>query len=178
MVSALRARRAEVARAFADAIAPTAKWQLLMQGCRADWPAFLQLNFFVFADYLIEHFERDDDSFKHLFVGEALKALYDPDLTDAALVAQAAAVAAGERSHLEALLRGGLSEGAWALLAKHLADVHRTISAQGGRTQRVLLVGDCIFLDIVPFITSALLEEGVKLIVDYATSKSPFELRD
>ena len=178
LTGVLRSRRTEVAQAFAEAIAHTPKWRGLMEGGRADWAGFLHLHFFVFADYLIEYFDRGEESFKHLFVGEALKGLYDPDLSDAAMADQAVAVAVGERTRLEALLRSELSDSAWVLLETHLADVHRTIGAKGGRTQRLLLVGDCLFLDIVPFITGALLRQGITLIVDYATSKNPLELRD
>ena len=50
----------------------------------------------------------------------------------------------------------------------------------GGETKRearILLVGDCLFLDVCTFLTVPLLEAGVTLRPTYATSKNPIELR-
>lgn len=181
LAAELRARRPEVAQAFADALAPTAKWSALIGPQRTDpaqWREFLETHFFVLADYLAEHFGRGDDTFRHLFVGEQIKNLYDASLDEAAARSQAEDVCADQATRLEELLRPLLSEAAWQPLARFLAHVQQVLVAPAAKTQRVLLVGDCLFLDIVPFVVGELLDAGVALRPDYATSKSPLVLRD
>jgi len=174
----LQAHRLAAAEAMAQAYEGTAKWKVQAEARRADRADYLALNFHVFADYLIEFFRRGDITFKHLFVGESIKALYDPALDDAAARAQAAAVLSDQIRRLESLLRERLSDAAWGLLASHLRDAEATLTADAPRTQRVLLVGDCLFLDIVPYIVGELLAAGIRLVPDYANSKDPVTLSD
>jgi FkbH-like protein len=179
LAETLRAQRKEIAQAFARALADTPKWAPMMRDHRSDWDAFLQTHFHALADYLTEYFARGDETFKYLLVGEEIKNLYDPGLDASAARAQTLAVGARERSNLEELLRNRLPEAGWTLLSAHLADVHRMLSAQSAaKTQHVLLVGDCVFLDIVPFVVGELLDAGIAIVPDYATSKNPLELRD
>jgi len=174
----LRSHRREIAEVFAAALQPTAKWAPMMAARGADWASFVQSEFFAFVDYLAEYFRCNDPTFRQLFVGEKIKSLYDASLDDEGRRAQARAVSEREFQGLAEVLRPRVSDGAWALLETELGAIDRLLSADAPRTQRVLLVGDCLFLDIVPFIVSDLLEHGIKFLPDYATSKNPLELRD
>src|SRR5207253_7532262 len=79
---------------------------------------------------------------------------------------------------IRALLSGRLSSSAQALLDAHLSGIERLLGSRAPKTQRLLLVGDCIFLDIVPFIVGPLLEAGISIVPEYVASKNPLELRD
>lgn len=169
--------RHEAAAVFAAALQPTPKWQPLMAAKHSDWENFLQSEFFAFVDYLARYVERDDNTFRQLFIGEKIKALYDPALDDAQRRAQAREVGAAERAGLARLFKDRLSTAALALLDAELAAVEEVLSRDAPKTQHILLVGDCLFLDIVPFIVGDLLEAGIAILPDYATSKNPLELR-
>jgi FkbH-like protein len=178
LTRALRANRQPLAEAFAAALRPTSKWKPLMEEKRSDWHGFVQAEFYVFVDYLAEYFARGDSTFRQLFVGERIKSLYDPALDDAARRAQVDAVGSAERRAFRELLQPQLSPSAWELLVSLLDEVRDVLLAQSARTQRVLLIGDCLFLDILPFVVGDLLEVGVELVPDFATSKNSVELRD
>ncbi|MFL6662154.1 MAG: HAD-IIIC family phosphatase [Rhizobacter sp.] len=175
---ALHAHRRELAAAFAAALEPTPKWQPIMAARRAEWDAFLQSEFFAFVDYLAEYFARGDRTFRQLFIGEKIKSLYDPTLDDAARREQVQAVAAAERRGLAEVLQRRVPPEAWQRLAGLLGEVTEILLPKNVRTQRVLLIGDCLFLDILPFVVGDLLEAGIELVPDFATSKNPVELRD
>jgi FkbH-like protein len=178
LTRALRAHRRPLAEAFAAALEPTSKWKPLMEAKRSDWDGFVQTEFYAFVDYLAEHFARGDCTFKQLFVGEKIKSLYDPALDDAARRTQVVAVGNAERRAFTELLRPQLSPPAWGLIVSLLDEVRDVLLPQSARTQRVLLIGDCLFLDILAFVVGDLLEAGVELVPDFATSKNPVELRD
>ncbi|MGK2897376.1 MAG: HAD-IIIC family phosphatase [Burkholderiaceae bacterium] len=178
LMRTLRNRRDEVADAIARAFENAPRWAVAADAHRANRADHVTLNFLAFADYLAESFFRDHATFKHLLVGESVKALYDPTLDDATAGALAVAVLADQRRRLTSLLRPLVSPGAWGLLDAQLADIERVLTAPATKTQRVLLVGDCIFLDIVPFIVGELVESGIRLMPDYVTSKNPVALRE
>jgi len=178
LVRVLRARREQVGEVIALGFEKIDRWRDLARTQADDRGVYLATHFNVFADYLIEYFDRDDATFKHLFVGEATKSLYDPALDEDAAKELARAVFTEQRAGLRALLAETLSPDSWSALEAHLADMQRTLTADTSKTQRVLLVGDCIFQDIVPFIVAELLEAGIRFQPDYVTSKSPAALRD
>ena len=179
LVRALRTARLDLADAVALALLNhTTKWKPQAEEHRSNHDEYLATHFNVFADYLIEYFARGDPTFKHLFVGESIKALYDPDLDDATAKSQCATVLADQRRRIQSLMDGRLSVQAWALLDAHLGDVERTLTADAVKTQHVLLVGDCLFLDIVPYIVGELLDAGIRLLPDYAVYKNQAMLRD
>lgn len=174
----LREHRPQAAEAFASALRHTRRWPATLDEAKPHWDAFLRDHFFAWVDYLAQYFAGNDTTFKQLFVGEKIKALYDDALEDAERKAQARAVAAAERQQLEALLRTRLSAAAWSLLEAQLRAVEQLLTGEAPRVQRVLLIGDCLILDIVPFIVGDLMEAGVAIVPDYATAKNPAELRD
>lgn len=178
IVQALQDNRQPLSEAFASALALMPRWKTLMDGERDHWGEFLQTHFFSFVDYLIHYFRTGDATYKQLFLGEKIKALYDAQANDEQRQAQIAAVNRAEQRAVEEVLRSRMSVPAWQMFGGELDGIHRLLDAQGSKTQRVLLVGDCIFLDIVPFIVGELLASGIKLVPDYATSKNPLELRD
>lgn len=174
----LLASRKQVAEAFAESLKLMPRWKLLMEDELPQWDKFVQTEFFAFADYLAEYFVEGDVTYKQLFIGEKIKSLYDADLDDCARQAQVDAVNDSERCGLAAVLQPALSAASWQMFSAELASIHKLLGADAKTLQRVLLIGDCIFLDIVPFIVGELLEADIKLLPDYATSKNPLELRD
>jgi len=179
LARALRAHRSSVAESFALALLHnTNKWKPRFEEHRSNRDEFLSMEFNVFADYLIAYFERNDATFKHLLVGESIKALYDPELDDTAAKVQAHMVLSDQRRRIRSVLHDALSPQAWALLDGHLDSIEHTLTEDAPKTQRVLLVGDCLFLDIVAYIVGDLLDAGIRLVPDYAAYKNPATLHD
>ena len=174
----LRQERHKLAEELSSALALMPRWQLLIDREQSQRDAFLQDHFFIFVDYLIKYFRTGDYTYMQLFAGEKIKALYDAELDDLARKIQIEAVGRAERQGLAATLQAKLSTEAWNLLSCEIDAIHLLLENEAATTQHVLLVGDCIFLDIIPFIVGDLLTTGIRLVFDYATSKNPLELRD
>ena len=167
-----------MAEAFATALEAMPRWQQHMQAGRSNWDDYLRNEFFAFVDYLAMYVEDGSATYRQLLIGEKVKALYDPESDDAARLLQIESINASELHALESVLKARLSADAWALLANEMHGIHGVLSSRAIKAQRVLFIGDCIFLDIVPFIVGELLEAGIRLVPDYAASKNPLELRD
>ena len=178
LVHLLRAHRGGLANAFAAGFGKVPRWAALAESQAGARDEYLTTHFQVFADYLTEYFARNDETFRSLFVGESVKALYDPALDGPAKRALALEAFGAQGEQLRTLLDGKLPAGASALVGEFVQDVQRTLAADCPKTQRVLLVGDCVFLDIVPFIVGELMKLGIGLLPEYVTSKNVMVLRD
>jgi FkbH-like protein len=154
------------------------RWQNEARNFAGDRSEYLAQQFVVFPNYIAEYFDRADATFLQLFVGEMLKALYLPDADQDEANALARVVTADIRQKVAALVSPALSNDVVSRLLVFLDEVSRILTAEPGKTQRVLFVGDCLFLDIVPFVAGPLLDLGIRLVADYATSKNPTVLHD
>lgn len=178
LARALLDHRHTVAEVFAEATARASRWEPVVAAQRSQWDEFLKTEFHALADYLARYFGQGDDAYKQLFVGERIKALYDPTLNEEQRLAQVRSVTGAELEGAASKLRPLLSPPAWALLARHLEQTAELLLAQGAKKLRILLVGDCVHLDTVAFLVAPLLATGVSVVVDYATSKNPIQLRE
>ena len=174
----LRDHASQFAEAVAQALEEMPKWRTEAQNFGGDRADFLMLHFDVFPQYAAEYFEHEDVTFLQLFIGELIKALYVPKIDDIAAARLTCRVLEGLHAYLESAIAKSLSAESWARFSLFLDEVTRTLTHEAEKVQRVLLVGDCLFLDIVPFIVSELLNTGIRLVPEYATSKNPALLRD
>lgn len=175
---ALRASRSELMEAIATSFERIPRWEIeagLNASRRAE---YVDVQFAAFVDYLIAYAERGDAAFKSLFVGETVKALYSPALNAVDVRRQALDLTAAQTLAVGEVMARSASPEVAAWLTAELADVARVLTTESLKTQRLLFVGDCLFLDIVPFIVADLLEAGITLSTDYATSKEPSQLHD
>ncbi|MFS8083023.1 MAG: HAD-IIIC family phosphatase [Ginsengibacter sp.] len=175
---AMRAERSELIHAVATSFEHILRWKKEAELKTSQRAEYLEIQFAAFVDYLIEYAERGDATFKNLFIGETIKALYDPNLDAVAARRRGVDLTAALNAAMCDVLLPRLSADAWRWFRAELDDVARVLTAESPKTQRVLLVGDCLFLDIVPFIVADLLEAGITLLTDYATSKEPTQLHD
>lgn len=178
LARAIRSHAAQFAEAVAQALELIPRWRKESAEYPGERAEYVALQFQIFADYAAEYFDRNDETFLLLFVGEMVKALYDADLDDHAAGEQSSRVLAVMRENLESRFLTTLTAESRMRFRGFLDEVSRIITAKPGKTQRVLLVGDCLFLDIVPFIVATLLDAGIRLVTDYATSKNPAIVRD
>ena len=172
----LRAHRSAVAAAYAKAFLHSARWQDAASAAHSE--DFIAQHFLVFADYLQRHFTCQDNTYRDLLIGEEIKGLYEPALADLPEPGRIRIVLAEQVDGIEAAVRSHLNEAAWQVLMQFLAQIEETLTAEPACTRRVLLVGDCVFLDIVSFLVPALLAEGVRLIPTFATSQLGPMLRE
>jgi FkbH-like protein len=174
----VRTKAEAIAEAVAQATEKIPRWQAEYKNHVGTRSEYLALNFQVFPDYAAAYFERGDVTFRHLFLGELIRALYVPDADPKAANEQTNQVLASLQPLVESVLAKSLSPEAWTRFSRFLDEIAQTLKVTDRKIQRVLLVGDCLFQDIVPFIVADLMDAGIRLVQDYATSKNPALLRD
>src|SRR5262245_20703390 len=129
------------------------------------------------VDYLALRFRTGDALYEHLYVGEKLKQVHHEPLPDDERRPFRERVATLEQEAIRDVVAAAVSPAARTVLADVLARMYGTIVAEGRHTARVLLVGDCLHLDVVTFAQPALAAEGITLEPTFATSKNPVQLQ-
>src|SRR5262245_17381078 len=121
------------------------------------------------VDYLVLRFRTGDALYEQLYVGEKLKQFHLEPLPDEERRPFRERVAALEQQAIRDVVASAVSPAARTALDEVLARLYGTIVTERRRTAHVLLVGDCLHLDVVTFAQPALAAEGITLEPTYAT---------
>lgn len=173
----LQNKKFEIADIFANALYLSPRWKATLDTGKSNWDTFLKEEFFAYVDYLSRYFASNDDTYKNLFLGEKLKSLYDADLDTKERHELARKIEAHEESALEALLKAELGQD-WDVFINTLKDINNIIASEATNQLHIVFVGDCLFLDILPFIVGPLIKDGISIHASYVASKNPMETRD
>lgn len=174
----LRVLRGTFAEGIGNSFEAIPRWRDLALAEKGHRAEYVDLHFGAFVDYIQEYFSSGDVAFRQLFIGECLKALYDPEADEANFVGQAREVSRAMTSASIEVAQRSLQPEDLRRLEDFFSYVESTLTAPARKVQRVLLIGDCLHLDIVPFIVADLLADGIRFLPDYATSKHPELLRE
>jgi FkbH-like protein len=177
LANALKRNRRAAALCLKDSIAGWEKFAPQLESTGIE--AFIAWETIPLVDYLINYLQSDNSTWRDLFVGERLKQLHWAPDTLPEMIARRERVFTADRDALLLLLRPHVSADERDQLALLLDEIRETVTtgAQSSREVKILLVGDCLFLDLCTFLAVPLLNQGITLRPVYATSKNPIELR-
>ena len=137
---------------------------------------FIDQEMLGFVEYLAIYFERGDVSYRDLYIGEKLKQCYDAKDSAEASMARRLEITSKDREILTSRLKPLLTGPQMMALVGLLDEIQQIVTDPGRITMKVLLIGDCLHLDVVAFLTAPLLEHGITLVTSFATSKNTVEL--
>ena len=178
VAAVLNGARQAVAEALAE---PLLEWdKFSVAAAEMGRAAFVAWETIPLANYLIRACGSGEAEWRNLFLGERMKQLHWPADTLEELIARRETVFLSDRTALFNLLDGKvpvpeleqflLRMDSWRNLV--------TTRVRASREVKILLVGDCLFLDITTFLSALLLERGLTLRPVFAASKNPVELRN
>ncbi|HEY8942708.1 MAG TPA: HAD-IIIC family phosphatase [Polyangiaceae bacterium] len=130
------------------------------------------------VDYLVRLFRTGDPTYRHIYIGEKLKHLHYEGYTSEQYQENARRILERDALALTGFLEESVCREDLELLSLELQEVTRILLTPGGKRVRVLLVGDCLFGDVLSFATVPCLEQGIRIEPSFAASKNPAELQD
>jgi FkbH-like protein len=163
-------RTLRLAELFANATEFFPRWASAAAGV-SNRVEYLKREFEVLPIYLREYFSANDDSFLALFVGERIKAFYDPTLSDNVRRDIVKRLCASERDALKNYLQPSLAPPQLDNVVSVLDRIHKQLLPEVAGSTKIVFFGDCLFLDIGGFILSPLLEEGIAAEITYITTR-------
>jgi FkbH-like protein len=177
VAGALKRHRREVALCLKDSIATWEKFAPQLESTGLD--QFLAWECIPLADYLTNYLRTGEPHWRDLFIGERLKQLHWAPDTLEQMVERRQKVFTADRDALMSFLGPHVPAGDLADFGACLDEMRElvTTKALSSREVKILLVGDCLFLDLCTFLAVPLLDRGITLRPIYATSKNPIELR-
>lgn len=176
IADALRTQKGALATALVESIREWDKYAHEFGNSSSELQEFVRRELVAFVDYLIFYFERGDDNYRSLYIGEKLKQCFDSRDSAEKAMERREIVTQSDRRILLAGLANALSAADFAIFTSELDSIHAVVNGTVKRRARVLLIGDCLHLDIVSFLTGPLLEHGIGLEPTFVTSKNPTEL--
>ncbi|MDB5292093.1 MAG: HAD-superfamily phosphatase, subfamily IIIC/FkbH-like protein, partial [Phycisphaerales bacterium] len=173
-----RHRHAAAVR-FLDSVAAWEKYAPQIAACNGDVGPYVRREFYVLVDYLVLLFRTNDATYRDLYVGEKVKQAYwDAESSADQQHDRRRQILDADRRGLLSVLEGELSPGELAAVDAELAEIARIVTTSARKTPEVLLIGDCLFLDVMAFLVGPALEDGVSVNPTFLTTKNPAELRN
>lgn len=175
--AALQTNRNQIARALLDNLRIVPRWAAEIRQNQHDLDGFIARELQVFVDYVHLYLKSGDDAYSHLYIGEKLKQVYDARLQPGEAARIRNQLIKLDAQAFLGVLGPALPAAPLGYLERHLDHLNSVLAATGNKTLSILFVQDCLYLDILAFLTAPLLEDGISLTPSYATSKNPEELR-
>ena len=176
--TSLRRDRHALAVRLMRALAGWEKYDREIRDHEADLDTYVKTTFYVFIDYLICYFSTGDETYKNLYVGEKLKQLHDSTLTLEQDDANRNRVTEADIQVFCGHLGGGLNSKAAAVLESFLRQIQEIVKSRGRKELKVLLIGDCIYLDVRGFLVPLALEDGISFQPTFIAGKNPIDQRN
>ncbi|NIJ32548.1 hypothetical protein [Sphingomonas oligoaromativorans] len=151
-----------------------------------DWPKyaasfandpgrFVELETHAYVDYIAGYLATGDENYRHLYIGEKAKQLHDPTVDAQEHKRRVAHLLSGERRAFRAALDG--DSAAQGRIDGLFDVIEHMLTASASAEVRVLFVGDCLYLDVISFLTAPALADGVRLRPTFVTSHDALEVR-
>ena len=178
IAAALRAHALDAARCLMDSVAGWEKYAGQIAAVQ-DLAQFLYRDYGFLVDYLALYFATGDATYRDLYIGDKVRqAFYEPESSVDAQLARRRQIVQADAQGLHALLDGSLDAADLAALDDAMQGIGRILTARAERSLDVLLVGDCLYLDVMAFLVGPCLEDGISINPTLVTTHNPAELRN
>jgi FkbH-like protein len=168
----LQQKRSELSRELAELVKD---WPKYAAQYASDPLAFGEIESGALVDYLASYIREEDVAFRHLYVGEKAKQFHDPGADRQVRAEREAFVLAGEEA-LFLQVFGALPE-AQRAVQQAFELIRGDLTGEAEHELRVLFVGDCLYLDVVAFLTAPALAEGIRIDPTFVVSHDVVEIQ-
>jgi FkbH-like protein len=125
----------------------------------------------IYVDYLSAYFATGDSTYRSLYIGEKLKQCYQPHRSIDEEIERRRQITAADLKAFLSTAGPFLNEDDCSTLTATLTSINDLLTRRSEKVCRMLLVGDCVYLDLLGTITSQILERGIQLAPTFVTSK-------
>ena len=140
-----------------------------------DPAGFAEIESAALVDYMAAYLRDGDVAFRHLYVGEKAKQFYDPATPPEQRQERERKILAGERAAFLAAL-GDFGEARDAT-AEAFDAIDEALTGEAEHELRVLLIGDCLYLDVIAFLTAPAIADNIRLVPRFVTSHDLTEVQ-
>jgi FkbH-like protein len=172
----LKKHKLLLARSMLNAVAVTEKWSLQLEKNQEYLEDFIELEFFAFVDYLTLYFSAGNEVYLDLFIGEKLKQLYDPKLDFNNNKENKINVSKKDKEVFFEFSLNIPSPDEQKLFLETIEYIYKIVLGDVKKNLRILFVGDCLYLDVIAFLTAPLHRADTAIFPSFATSKNIIEL--
>jgi FkbH-like protein len=166
----LRGNRDALSLALVKSIAAWDKYSSELSEQSA-WEGFARRETAAFVDYIATFFATGDPTFRNLYIGEKLKQCYDERDTPEEAIERRRSILALDRDTMLGVIGPTLDEASYVRFVEELNYIQDVLTRPLDKNCHILLIGDCLFLDLLGFLTVPLMQAGIRLVPTFVTSK-------
>lgn len=168
----LRCHKKEIAGRLAALVADWPKYANQYAG---DPDVFARLETYSLVEYILRLIEYDDENFRHLYIGEKAKQFFDPSATAETRHWREKVLLTEER---QIFLNVLAEPAARRSIEGNFDAIEHALLGRAKTEVNALFVGDCLYLDLISFLTAPSLADGVRLIPSFVTAHDPAAIRE
>ena len=170
--------RLSICRSLLDSALELQKYQKWLKQNGGDVDRTALMYFGILVDSLGLYYDTGDEVYRQIYIGEAYKTSHDPNLSRDEQQVVRERISAAIMTGVLDNCRRVLGPGSLDQLVSDLDGMHRAVVIPARKSADVLMVGDCLFLEVASFLCGPLLEEGTEFNPSFIGSHNPAELRN
>ena len=117
-------------------------------------------------------FQKGDEAYRDLYIGEKLKQCYDAHDSPEQALERRKLITRSDNAIFRSLLLDQLSPPQLEQFKALIDSIHEVVTSSGNLQCKVLLVGDCLHLDLLSFLTALFAAHGINLLPTFITAKN------
>lgn len=141
-----------------------------------DTSAFVQDELVCIVDYVASWIGRRDDAFAALYLGERAKMAYDAGADAATRNATICRLIEKDKEIFLEFANGRTSDQAQKLLKDGFETAQSLFNTAFEKELKLLLIGDCLHLDVISFLTGHAAKHKTAVIPQFITDKNPAKI--
>lgn len=139
--------------------------------------SFVEDELICLVDYLIALVSNGEESFGALYIGEKAKMAYEPETTASHRYETIKKLLLKDKEIILNHITDSVDADQVEMASKAFDALLADLNNASGKELSVLFIGDCLFLDVVSFLTGHLAKRGVMLTAHFMTEKNPIKIK-
>ncbi|MCP4298652.1 MAG: HAD-IIIC family phosphatase [Proteobacteria bacterium] len=147
------------------------RWNAEIKTCQNDLPTFINRELSVFVEYIYQFFNTGKLIYRDLYIGEKIKQFYDPALDPVELKKLCYRICDLDLHVFKDKLKDKLQPKDLIQVEFLLADIQEILLPESYLSLKILFISDCIYLDILSFLTPLLAADNIVIHPTFITTK-------
>lgn len=148
-----------------------------IEGLGDNLSSFVEDELICLVDYLVALVSKGEESFGALYIGEKAKMAYEPGATALHRYETIKKLLLKDKEIILDHIGESVFPEQVEMATKAFDALLTDLNNASGKELSVLFIGDCLFLDVVSFLTGHLAKRGVMLTPHFMTEKNPIKIK-
>jgi FkbH-like protein len=172
----LSENRDSLGRAFLQTAMLSPRFNERISRLGDDLKNFIEEEVVFNVDYIQHWIGESDDNFSALYIGEKAKMAFEPGATADERNKNIIRFIESDKKILLDAAKNALHPKVLQLITDTYASLVEPLQKPTKKELKILFIGDCLFLDIIGFLTGQTARQGISIVPEFITHKNPTKI--